>query len=367
LAFFFSNAEFQNLEIQSINVALMARVDFGIQFGVKNNFTYDKSEYATYRKTTSSTTFDIFGGDISLGTDFVAWLPTGIDAPVPMMYNLSPNTELISPAYFPLDKHINEKQKCLSQALQNYYATPLICPNGCSGHGSCVDSGYFNVGTCSCGDQWSGTDCSLSPGWISTGVGSPTPGWPNSQTYMERVGAVCPQGSAIAGIRFQRGGCRETVTWWSQSIVDACPVDQTMDVLNDKIEEGLIAQLLCKPVSSLKASIWRATGTGSPFDSCSQASRFCGFDRVGALCGDNEVATGILFRVGGCTCENNVCSSHQISWPSNVVIDNCTCPCCSNCIGGLTLYLACAAVPEYTGGSWEATGTGSPVSGGHWM
>jgi hypothetical protein len=148
------------LEQKGISVNSEAKAEFYAKFSRKekltNNIEKTKQFMSTIKKTHSTT----FGGDTHLHT-LEEWSKTIKDNPVIIHFGVRYIFDLLTERRFPLDRQINEKSKLIEQALNKYINNPIYCYNGCSEHGQCVDSGYFQFGICKCNSGWTGIDCSL--------------------------------------------------------------------------------------------------------------------------------------------------------------------------------------------------------------
>jgi len=100
------------------------------------------------------------GGATSV-TNWINWAPSVVASPVPLFVHYAYMLHsLLTPANFPLDPDIAQKQVGIQNAIVHDLSASLTCPNRCSGNGQCNPLNYLNLGACACNAGWTGDDCS---------------------------------------------------------------------------------------------------------------------------------------------------------------------------------------------------------------
>eukprot|EP00744_Colponema_vietnamica_P003546 GILI01005423.1.p1 GENE.GILI01005423.1~~GILI01005423.1.p1 ORF type:complete len:1155 (-),score=318.74 GILI01005423.1:74-3235(-) len=268
--------------------------------------------------------------------------------------------------------------------------------------GICSDTqGGFEC-RCAFGYKGDGKTCTPAD-WFMSGVGGPLV----SNLAFVKVGARCPDGTAMAAVTFSRGGANvlpqpparpappafldrnrcnaqnpfvrpvcyaqidtqnaainaayvaAVANWnnqlnsWRNDMINGGVKweDGKVDVAgvneeqNDR--EGLIGKVRCSPVpGGIAEGVWSVTGVGAPLANNAY------FDRVGGECPNGQIARGFGFQRGG--------ADLDVWWGQKVINSNTN---GNEGREGLMLKLLCSAPKGVNLGNpaWVAIGTGAPM------
>ena len=129
---------------------------------MKPTTSQDNQSHTAFMSHVSDTYSTRFGGESSLG-NMEDWAKNVKTNPVIIKFTIKSIFDLLTQAKgrFPNEANMTEKSKMIERALDNYVKASGYCyGNSCSGHGSCNDTGNFQLGQCQCQNGWSGDDCS---------------------------------------------------------------------------------------------------------------------------------------------------------------------------------------------------------------
>ena len=152
-------------KIQSNSVstshALEAKFAYAIfsasaKFGISDNV--DRTQTETFKKYSHQSSITTLGGTPNILT-IEEWAKTVPSNPTIVKFSLSNILDLLTPKRFPSDPDIRQKQYLVKKAHEKYINNPVFCYNNCSGHGTCIPSGYFGMGKCNCYLGRTGIDC----------------------------------------------------------------------------------------------------------------------------------------------------------------------------------------------------------------
>jgi hypothetical protein len=160
---FIDRSNISNLQQHGIEKSHEAQIEFFATFNMAQKNTDDTEKHEIFMKYVKKTYSTLLGGDPTL-QKMDEWSKTVKEHPVIIKFGIKSIFDLLNQRRFPNDLKINEKSKLIEQALNNYIQMPVYCYGGsqCTGHGKCIDSGYFQFGLCQCDAGWSGIDCSRS-------------------------------------------------------------------------------------------------------------------------------------------------------------------------------------------------------------
>ena len=157
---FIDSSNASSLEQKGIDKKHEAQVEFFGKFHVKDNNINDDEKHKIFMKSVKEFYSTFLGGDPSLSS-MEDWSKTVKNGPVIIKFGIKYIFDLLNKRRFPDDSQIDNKSKLIERVLNSYIASPTYCYGNCSGNGVCVDTGYFQFGTCKCKDGWSGIDCSV--------------------------------------------------------------------------------------------------------------------------------------------------------------------------------------------------------------
>ncbi|CAF4379052.1 unnamed protein product [Rotaria sp. Silwood2] len=143
------------------SISFSAGQIFSAALKIKTTDNYDKAKLDTFSKYSQQSSVTTLGGDISLQS-FEEWSKTIKTNPIIVKFGVSLIFDLLTSYRFPTDPKIGFKAQLIRTATEMYLLNPLYCFNQCTDatHGTCIDSGYFQFGTCKCYNGWTGLDCS---------------------------------------------------------------------------------------------------------------------------------------------------------------------------------------------------------------
>ena len=160
---FIDKSKVSYLQQQGIEKSHEAQLEFFATFSMKQKVTNDTEKHKIFMKYVKKSYSTVLGGDPTL-QKMDEWSETVKRNPVIIKFGIKSISDLLNQRRFPSDSKIHEKSKLIERALNHYTQLPIHCYGGsqCTGHGICIDSGYFQFGLCHCDAGWSGVDCSHS-------------------------------------------------------------------------------------------------------------------------------------------------------------------------------------------------------------
>lgn len=136
---------------------------FSISTGSRNTEERDQTRLNTLRNFSEASSVITIGGSTNLRT-LGEWSETVPNNPTIIKFTMSPILSLFTAQRFPSDPLIFSKLALVKNVLDEYMNGTAVCPNNCSGSGTCMSTGYFQYGQCRCNRDWGGIDCSIYEG-----------------------------------------------------------------------------------------------------------------------------------------------------------------------------------------------------------
>lgn len=143
-------SDVSRLESEGISTKHEAKIGFYVKFETAITNSYERTKQEKFSSKVQEEQWVKLGGDPSASGTINDWARTVPDNPAITSFHVKYIFDLLEPARFPTDGRILDKARIVRNLLTKYLAAPPFCYNNCSGHGTCVPTDMFRVGTCKC-------------------------------------------------------------------------------------------------------------------------------------------------------------------------------------------------------------------------
>ncbi|CAF3831322.1 unnamed protein product [Rotaria sp. Silwood1] len=181
-------SDVSKLESEGVSTKHEAKVGFFVKFSTTISNSYDKSKQQQFNSKVQNEQWAKLGGDSSVSS-IDEWAKTIPSNPVVTKFSIKHIFGLLTASRFPKDAQIKQKARIIRVLLEKYLLSPPFCYNSCNGHGTCVPSDIFRIGSCKCDRGYFGEDCSVSapilPSGTMCGLGY------NTNNNLSMAGILC--------------------------------------------------------------------------------------------------------------------------------------------------------------------------------